>query len=178
LMKRPRSSKARPASFWRRPRSRRPRPNKPLCVRHMVEWFFENYQDPVHCSPYDNEEGEYVYFGDGPFFAREVIDDNFPGPLAGFSADELEAMIDVAVSKIESWGTHEWAEIPCAGLRCCAHIGTIGRRPHDEARGKTLCGRPLETCPGELGSALEGEITSKVCRRMFAREVKRARGER
>ncbi len=27
----------------------------------MRDWFYQHYSDPIHSSPYDSEEGDYVY---------------------------------------------------------------------------------------------------------------------
>lgn len=66
-------------------------------VDTMVSWFFENFEDPAHGTPYDREEGGYVYIWGGPYDAREQIVDAFAGEVAG---EEIEA----AAKRVEADG--------------------------------------------------------------------------
>lgn len=70
----------------------------------MVKWFFENFEDPQNETPYDNEDGDYVYIWGGPFDANEVISD-------AFSGEYPEEWIEYAVGEVEGDGTHEWAPL-------------------------------------------------------------------
>jgi hypothetical protein len=65
----------------------------------MKAWFFDNFEDPAHSTPWD--EGEYVYIWGGPYNAEEELEDAF-----GDTATR-EAM-EEAVSDIEHDG-YEWA---------------------------------------------------------------------
>lgn len=69
-------------------------------VEEMVEWFLKNYEDPVHSLPVDG--GEYVWIVDGPYDAREELEDHFP------KADPAD--IDAAVKTVEEdcW---EWVKL-------------------------------------------------------------------
>jgi hypothetical protein len=77
---------------------------KGLSVEEGVEliksWFFENYEDPVHNTPYDSGEGGYQYIWGGPYEAYDVIRDVF----ANVASDEI---IDAAIEAIEHVGL-EW----------------------------------------------------------------------
>ena len=68
-------------------------------VEAMVQWFWVNFEDPAHETPWD--EGEYVFIWGGPYDAREELVDAF-GSVAS------EHAIDEAVSKIEQEGW-QWA---------------------------------------------------------------------
>ena len=39
----------------------------------MREWFYENYEDPANCTPYESAEGGYLYIWGGPFEANDVL---------------------------------------------------------------------------------------------------------
>jgi len=70
-------------------------------VALLVEWFFENFQDPVNSTPYDGREGGYQYIHGGPYDAREELEDQF--------RDVSEGIINAAVEEIESDGQTDWA---------------------------------------------------------------------
>ena len=68
-------------------------------VEAMVEWFYSNFEDPVHHMP--REGGEYVFTWGGPYDAREEINNAF-GEIAN------ERTIEEAIKQIENVGT-VWA---------------------------------------------------------------------
>ena len=39
----------------------------------MRSWFFENYEDPVHRTPYESREGGYIYIWGGPYNAYDEL---------------------------------------------------------------------------------------------------------
>jgi hypothetical protein len=65
----------------------------------MVHWFFQNFEDPVLTTPWD--EGEYVFIWGGPYYARDEIEYAF-GNVAS------EQLIEEVTNKIEEDG-FEWA---------------------------------------------------------------------
>jgi len=79
----------------------------------MVQWFFQNFEDPVQCTPW--EDGEYVFIWGGPFDACSEIDSAF-GEMA--FQDRLRRpaddncrtyqALDDAVARIEKHGW-QWA---------------------------------------------------------------------
>ena len=71
-------------------------------VAHMVDWFRRMYEHPVNQTPYDGEDGKYVYVWGSPFDARDELLDEF-GNLVS------EEAIQAAVSEVERDGTSEWA---------------------------------------------------------------------
>ena len=73
-------------------------------IQEMVDWFFENYQDPANSLPYESAEGGYIWIDGGPYDASEQIGDNFSG--------EDQALIDAAVERVQSDGLFDWARIP------------------------------------------------------------------
>jgi hypothetical protein len=68
-------------------------------VTAMVDWFFENFENPACDMP--REDGEYIFVWGGPFDAREEINNAF-----GETADERT--IEEAIKQIENVGT-VWA---------------------------------------------------------------------
>jgi hypothetical protein len=75
-------------------------------VEKIQEWFQENFEDPVHSTPYDGGEGGYQYIWGGPYDAREIVEHVFDG----IGAEVIEA----AVGSIESEST-EW--VPSSNRR-------------------------------------------------------------
>ncbi|MEP3247545.1 MAG: P-loop NTPase fold protein [Sneathiella sp.] len=71
-------------------------------IDEMVQWFHELYEDPQNETPYDSEEGGYIYVHGGPFDANDVLQEEFGSRVSDYD-------IEQAVNKIESDGTHEWA---------------------------------------------------------------------
>jgi hypothetical protein len=140
----------------------------------MVDWFLANYEDPAESTPYCSAEGGYQYLCGGPYAAREEIDAHFQNELtAQFDADELEEIIDAAVDEIEQEGVLEWAK-PLADeriplLRAHPHRWGLGHvHQFDVARGRTLCGKTLEACPGVKDLGDEFDVDCKACLRVQA----------
>jgi hypothetical protein len=63
-------------------------------VEAMVEWFFENFEDPAEHTPYDCAEGGYQYIWGGPCTADEVIHDTFDGKTSQRAVREAVERID------------------------------------------------------------------------------------
>ena len=68
-------------------------------VELIRQWFFDNFEDPVHSVPYNSREGGYLYVW-GPYNARDIIENVF----ADTASDEL---IDAAINSVEAEG-YEW----------------------------------------------------------------------
>lgn len=85
-----------PSQFRRLSRARK--------VEAMVQWFYSNYQDPVHETSYNGREGGYLWNHGGPYDADEELQDEF-SDLADFE------VIQDAVSEATSDGIYEWAPI-------------------------------------------------------------------
>lgn len=49
-----------------------------LSVEEMIEWFYENYEDPANGVPYESREGGYQYYAGGPYDPMEELQDQFP----------------------------------------------------------------------------------------------------
>lgn len=47
-------------------------------VEEMVEWFYENYEDPANGVPYESREGGYQYWNGGPHDPMDVLQAEFP----------------------------------------------------------------------------------------------------
>ena len=72
----------------------------------MARWFFQNFEDPVQCTPW--EDGEYVFIWGGPFDARDEIDSAF-GEMAFQDRNcQTYRALDDAVARIEKHGW-QWA---------------------------------------------------------------------
>jgi hypothetical protein len=69
-------------------------------VELIKEWFFENFEDPVHSTPYESAEGGYQYIWGGPYNTRDIIENIF----ADSASEEL---IRAAIEEIQSEGL-EW----------------------------------------------------------------------
>ena len=69
----------------------------------MERWFRERYEDPVERTPYDSEEGDYIWIWGGPYEAREVLGDEF-GAIVN------QDLIDSLAQALDSDCT-EWAPI-------------------------------------------------------------------
>lgn len=64
------------------------------------EWFFDNFEDPAHSTPYESAEGGYQYIWGGPYNTRDIVENVF----ADTASDEL---IEAAIDEIEVDGM-EW----------------------------------------------------------------------
>jgi hypothetical protein len=67
----------------------------------MEHWFRRNYEDPAERTPYDSEEGGYVWIWGGPYDAGDELRNEFQGNVA---EDVLEELISDL--ERESW---KWA---------------------------------------------------------------------
>jgi hypothetical protein len=47
-------------------------------VEEMLEWFYENYEDPANGVPYESAEGGYQYYAGGPYDPTEELQEQFP----------------------------------------------------------------------------------------------------
>jgi len=70
----------------------------------MRQWFFEHYEDPIESTPYDSEEGGYLYIWGGPYNAREELDSEFFGTVPHEVVEELAEELEAI-----AW---EWSGIP------------------------------------------------------------------
>jgi hypothetical protein len=68
----------------------------------MVQWFFQNFEDPVENTPHDAEDG-FVYVWGGPYNAHEELSTMFGGMAS-------ERLIEEVVREVEKRG-FEWAPI-------------------------------------------------------------------
>lgn len=69
--------------------------------RVMRGWFFDNFENPAEQTPFESEEGGYIYIWGGPYDAREELEDVF-------SAHVNKKAIDELVSELES-ESYEWS---------------------------------------------------------------------
>ncbi|RFC68097.1 HEPN-associated N-terminal domain-containing protein [Mesorhizobium denitrificans] len=66
-------------------------------VEAIVEWFFENFEDPAETTPYESAEGGYQYIWGGPYDAREIIESVFEDTAS-------KAAVEDAVNQIQRGG--------------------------------------------------------------------------
>jgi len=70
-------------------------------VRH---WFFEHFEHPDDRTPYDSEEGGYIWIWGGPYSARDEICSEF---LDILSEEALEPIITKLECESTEWGPAE-----------------------------------------------------------------------
>jgi hypothetical protein len=70
----------------------------------MRLWFVSRYWDPANDTPYNSEEGGYLYIHGGPYDAAEELYDRFGDQVP-------EEVIQAVVEDVESDGITEWAPI-------------------------------------------------------------------
>lgn len=69
-------------------------------VDRVLDWFYNNYEDPVEGVPYSSEEGGYIYYaGGGPYEASDVICNKFPD----IDKDTLESVLNEIYSNGYEW---------------------------------------------------------------------------
>lgn len=51
--------------------------SKAVQFEAMRSWFFDNFEDPVNCCPYESQEGGYFYIFGGPYYAGEELQEKF-----------------------------------------------------------------------------------------------------
>lgn len=73
-------------------------------LRVMEEWFLDHFESPDEQTPWDSEEGEYVWIWGGPYDPREELEAEFADRVP----DEL---IERLAEKLSDQ-YHEWAGIP------------------------------------------------------------------
>jgi hypothetical protein len=76
-------------------------------VEKIKDWFLENFEDPVHSTPYISAEGGYQYIWGGPYNTKDIVENIF----ADSASQEL---IDAALEEIES-ESDVW--VPSSGRR-------------------------------------------------------------
>jgi hypothetical protein len=72
-----------------------------VSVDQMVEWFLEHYERPEEHLPFESAEGGYQYMGNGPYYARDVLDDNFPEATEEDIAEAVETLEERSVEWVE-----------------------------------------------------------------------------
>lgn len=77
-------------------------------IEEMIEWFYQNYEDPANRVPYESAEGGYQWIYGGPETPEEALGDNF----GSVYRDDL---IERAATKItDDAGIYDWSPIPGA----------------------------------------------------------------
>lgn len=122
-------------------------PNEQLEL--MIQWFFENFEDPANETPWDGEDKEYVYIWGGPYNANDEIRAKFEGLVT-------EHLLEEVVGQIEEDGV-DWAPQPNSPFY------DDGRSEEDEQPPESF---PLDVFldePSEqYGSAQELEVRSEA----------------
>jgi hypothetical protein len=70
----------------------------------MHRWFKQNYCDPAEETPYNSEEGGYLYIYGGPYDAVEELESRFGGVVEF-------VMIEHLAKELTSDGIYEWAPL-------------------------------------------------------------------
>lgn len=71
----------------------------------MVEWFFQNFEDPAERLPHESAEGGYQWIWGGPADAEDEIRGQFEGFVP-------ESLIKDVVDEIQADGLYEWSPVP------------------------------------------------------------------
>ncbi|OWV91017.1 hypothetical protein [Rhizobium sp. R693] len=71
-------------------------------IQSMVEWFFDNFEDPAEKTPHVSADGGYQYIWGGPYEASEELYSHF-GDVAS------EELIQAAVDEVQKDGLFDWA---------------------------------------------------------------------
>ena len=69
----------------------------------MVEWFFNNFEDPVQGMPWDSESGGYVYVMGGPYYARDELEDAFDEVA---TQEAIDKAADIIANDGWEWAPH------------------------------------------------------------------------
>lgn len=85
-----------PSQFRRLSRSRK--------LEGMIQWFYENYEDPALHTPYESREGGYQWIWGGPYDASDEIGSEFSDLVS-------EDIIEEAVEEVTSEGIFDWAPV-------------------------------------------------------------------
>lgn len=76
-------------------------------VEAIKGWFYENFEDPVHSTPYVSAEGGYQYIWGGPYETGDVVENVFADTAS-------EAVIAAAIDELE-YETDTW--VPSSSRR-------------------------------------------------------------
>jgi hypothetical protein len=68
-----------------------------VAVDEMIEWFLARYEDPAKSTPYETAEGGYIYLGNGPYDAEDVLTDQFPDATEASLAEAVAGLEDTSV---------------------------------------------------------------------------------
>ncbi|HHR6215156.1 TPA: hypothetical protein ACS705_001262 [Providencia alcalifaciens] len=69
----------------------------------MRNWFFENFEDPVHSCPYNGGDGGYAYIYGGPYDAREELQAMFEGYV---KLDLIEELVSELQEECYDWSAN------------------------------------------------------------------------
>ncbi|EKK5375570.1 hypothetical protein PN738_000630 [Morganella morganii] len=65
--------------------------SKTVQLKVMRDWFFDNFEDPANCCPYESREGGYFYIYGGPYNADEELQEKFGGYI---KSDFIQELVD------------------------------------------------------------------------------------
>ena len=80
--------------------------NRKLQHEAMRQWFLSRYCDPANDTPYNGQEGGYLYIHGGPFQAEDQLYGRF-----GDIVENPDRVIRAVIDDVESDGLTEWAPI-------------------------------------------------------------------
>jgi hypothetical protein len=73
-------------------------------IKLMVEWFYQNFEDPTNRTPYETAEGGFQYIWGGPYDANNEIGSMFGGLVP-------DKWIEEAVDEVQRDGIYDWAPV-------------------------------------------------------------------
>jgi hypothetical protein len=83
-------------------RSQLKRASRERQIEYMRYWFAQHFEDPAEETPYNSEEGGYLYIWGGPYDAAEQLGDEFGDFIP---EDRVQEVVDY----VERDGTVDWA---------------------------------------------------------------------
>ena len=83
-------------------RSQLKRASRDRQIEYMRFWFAQYFEDPAEETPYNGEEGGYLYIWGGPYDAAEQLGDEFGDFIP-------EDRIQEVVAYVERGGIVDWA---------------------------------------------------------------------
>lgn len=83
-------------------RSQLKRASRERQMEYMRFWFAQHFEDPAEETPYNSEEGGYLYIWGGPYDAAEQLGDEFGDFIP---EDRVQEVVDY----VERDGTVDWA---------------------------------------------------------------------
>jgi hypothetical protein len=143
-------------------------------IRAMRHWFLQHYEDPAERTPYESREGGYIWIWGGPYYAGDVLNDEFQGNVEQSVIDDLAQQLtretgvwaptEQEGDYDEAWFDESGTEPYVAFKGAMRELGTlIDADIHDLAPGlyAVLFAHAITVLETYLGDTFRGLIASK-----------------